>query len=117
VRLRNRLAKLEHQTTAVGQRKQLREANVFERMERWEAYRRGEGPKPEPLPCPPWIDPVKWDSRQRRADYLATGEPPPALTDEEQAYVDGLLQGLDEWATSLQESHRETTHPLAASGM
>jgi hypothetical protein len=48
VNLRHRLAKLEQQATALCQRKQLREASVFEPMERWEAYRRGKARRPPP---------------------------------------------------------------------
>jgi hypothetical protein len=85
-------------------------------MQCWEAYLRGEGPKPAPLPCPSWFDSAAWDSRQRRADYLATGEPPPGLTDEEKLQVDGFLQALDQLYAGQPEMPCETTQPLAAPG-
>jgi hypothetical protein len=116
VRLHNRLAKLEQQVTARCHRNQPGEGSVFERMERWKAYLRREGPKPEPVPCPPWMDPAQWDSRHRIADYLGTGKPPRGLTDEEKAYVDGLLQGFDQWYAVPSEMCRETSHPLESPG-
>jgi hypothetical protein len=116
VKLRIRLTRLEEQVTATRRQEEQPPEDVFERMERWKTYARGEGPKPAPQPCPPGFDPAEWASRQRIADYLASRNPPPGLTDEEKAYVDDLQRGFDEWERSLQESGRDTTHPLAASG-
>jgi hypothetical protein len=115
VSLRQRLARLEARTTA-AQERGYSASDTWEWMQCWEAYLRGEGPKPAPLPCPSWFDPAAWDSRQRLADYLATGQPPPGLTDEEKAYIDGLQQEFDEWERSLQEGGRDTAHPIEPSG-
>jgi hypothetical protein len=51
----------------------------------------------------------------RIADYFKTGEPPPGLTDDERAYVDGIMAAYERWSASV-PGWREPAETAAAPG-
>jgi hypothetical protein len=93
--LRTRLQRLERKA-ADHDRGQVPREDVFTRIRRFEAYFRGEGPRPEDPPCPPSYDPAEWASRMRIGrclEYRMTGELPndgylPDMTAEERKHMD-----------------------------
>ena len=66
------------------------------------AYLRGEGPQP---PCPPWIDPLRWDSElrieccllARVRGALDKGEYLPNMSEGERHEVDELVKVIGQW--------------------
>ena len=62
--IRHRLARLE-QTTGDAQRGRLESQSVFDRIAQYEAYLRGDGPRPPEKPCPPGHDPAAWERGMR----------------------------------------------------
>ena len=67
------------------------------------AYLRGEGPQP---PCPPWIDPLTWDSKlrveccllERLRGALDRGAYLPNMSADERREADELVKVIAQWA-------------------
>lgn len=105
MKLRSRLQKLER-TTLVREFVQSIDTARQTYAEQYEAYLRGQGPRPPDPPCPRGTDSVVWGRQMRVGrcvDAHLTGELPdgeylPEMGEGERRQVDGTLEALAAFA-------------------